>query len=779
MKDISEPITHDEFPASPKPDKPLNQQPEWRMNDSSKMLELVQSAEKSTARRDFMEVCAEVDDMYERRPPDDPHALNADGLAWTTNVDWGGTEFGIDSAIAPEFNLLHMPDTYIKLETNYKGYDLLNQKRTVEREDRRMLDEWEEWIPELGKMLLHRKKYGLGIFYFRDPRSWHFQTLHPANLLTDSPYVNPARWSWFAIPTKFDIPELMRKLDSEDPEEDEKGFAKKDGWNRRNIRNAILAHSQENGSEINKQWFNDAETWRHEYLTYDLYWGYKNNLSIPGYIVYVKEYDGKVSEYLLTNRNDIGFLFRRPKKQSLDCMSKSLCMFPENCAQTVFREIRGYGIKNMSFFDAENQMNNRMLDSAFLSSSLLLQGGTPDDLYQQQEVVFGPYTMLPGNLQIAASQMPNTAQQLLPMMQHLQSMRLNAAQATGGEGYGHGPDRETAKAATIRFQQGQRLQNYSINFLYKLAEKFHRARFARYMGGKMIESDPGYEERKIAIDRMMIKGVTEEFLSSIDLKSTAIARIFGDGDPARLFTDLMDLMPSIGAMTEDGKAEFFRDAAHAKVGHDRAVAYFGDKMQDPALMHAKSKAQLENGHLETSDARIDASGDDNHLVHAGEHVQFLESKVAAMQQGAGTPEQIFETLSRAMAHIGFNEDGQPVGGHIMPLFQDPAGEGAAQDISRRMADLVNLRRQIGQQLEAQRASQQEKQLQDLKQPLEEQAKAAKVQQQMAIDARKAEIEIAAMEKRAEFEERQHRLKLEMLEEQLFNERLKDADKDAA
>lgn len=295
----------------------------------------------------------------------------------------------------------------------------------------------------------------------------------------------------------------------------------------------------------------------------------------------------------------------------------------------------------------------------------------------------------------------------------------------------------------------------------------------------MIESDPGYKEKKIAIDRMMVKGVTEDFLKSIDLKSTAVCRIMGDGDPAKLFADMMDLLPMMGGMTEGGKKEFQRDAAHAKAGHDRAVAYFGDTMQDPALMNSRSKAQLENGHFESSDARIDPSGDDNHLVHAGEHVQFLEGKVAAMQQGAGSPEEIFQTISRAMAHIGFNEESQPVGGHIAALFQDPAGDAAAKDITRRMTDLVNLRRQIGQQLEAQRASQQQKQLQDLKQPMEEQAKALKVQQQMEIERQKAEIEIARMQKQAESEERLQELKIQLMEEQLANELVKGQKPDKA
>jgi hypothetical protein len=754
-----------DFPLLPQPGKPISEQPKGRMGDSQKLLELVRSADRAESRLRFLDVCAEVDDMYDRRPPDDPAALRMDGLGWTNNVDWGGMEFGIDAAIAPEFNLLHDPETYVKLETIYQGYDHSQQKRTVEEEDKRMLDEWEEWVPELGKMLIQRKKYGLGIFYFRNCRSWQFQALHPGNLITTEPSINPNTWSWCAIHTDFRVDDLLQRMSGADSANDEFG---KDGWNPAAIRRALIMHDRKDRKgawNMVNQWFYDAEKWRNEYLSNDLYWSYVNDMSIPGYIVYVKEFDGTVTEYLLTKNDKVGFLFRSPDKQRLTQMSDAFCMFPERCGQTLLREVRGYGIKNLAFLDAENQMNNRLLDAAYLSSSLFVRGGTADDLYNQQEMMIGPITLVPNNLEIQASQMPNTAQALVPITEHLTRLRENAAMATGGEGYGHGPDRETAKAATIRFQQGQRMQNYQVNLLYRCAQKFHRERFKRAYSNKMISRDAGYEEAKEALDRMEIKGVTKEFLASIDFKSTQVARLMGDGDPAKLYADLTELSAFMGLMTEGGKQELLRDMIHAKAGHDRAIAYVGDKATEPTTVRNKAQAQLENGHFESSDARVDPAGDDNHAIHVSEHTSFLEAKVQAMQQSGENPAEIFKTISRSIAHIGMNEDGQVIGGHLGALAQDPTQQEMFQDAVRRLTELVNLRRQIGQQVEAQQQAQAEQELQNLKQPMEEQAKAAKVQAEMQIAAEKARIEIAMKEAEAEFKEREQQLKLELLEAQ--------------
>ena len=757
-----------DFPLAPDPDASMKEQPEWRMGNYSRLLELVVSADHSDSRRRFLDVCAEVDDMYDRKPPDDDQALLMDGLGWTNNVDWGGMEFGIDSAIAPEFNLLHMPETYVKLETVYQGLAASDQKRTVEIEDKRMLDEWDDWIPELGKMLFHRKKYGLGLFYFREPRSWQFQALHPGNLLTSSPHINPSKWSWCAIHTEFDIPDLMGKLYNEGKNTDEDGFSD-DGWNRESIKRALKAHKKQGrGFDIVQQFFNDAERWRHEYLADDLYWSHVNDMTIPGYIVYVREFDGTVTEYLMTRKERVGFLYRSSKKKRLKQMSDAFSMWPQHPWQNQFREVRGYGIKNLAFFDAENNLNNRLLDSSYLSSSLFVEGGTPDDLYNQQEMLVGPITMMPSNLTIAASQMPNPAQALVPVTEHLTRLRMNAGQATGGGGYGSAPDRETAKAATLRFQQGQRMQNFDVRFLYKLAEKFHRIRFGRYMApGNMISRDSGYKEAQLAKERMALKGVTEEFMKSIDLKGTSVGTIFGDGDPAKQFADLTELMPVMGRMTENGITEFMRDMAHAKVGHDRAVAYFGDTITDPNLIANRHQAQLENGHFESADAAVEPKGDDNHLVHVGEHIQFLEAKVNAMQQGGASPEEIFKTISRAMGHLGFDEEGQVTGGHVAALLQDPVGAEPAKDFIRRMSDLVNLRRQLGQQMQAQQESAQQEQLQNLKQPMEEQAKAAKVQAEIQVNQQKAEIEIARLREEAAFQERKQDLEIELLEAKLM------------
>lgn len=752
-----------EFPARIPED--LEELPEWRMGDCAKLLGLVQSADKAPDRLNFLSVCAEVDDMYDRKPPDDANALAMDGLAWTNNVDWGGMEFGIDDAIRPEFALMHDPEVYVRIASNYNGPGAAYMRTKVEREDALMLDSWEEWIPESGKMLLQRKKYGMGILYFRHPRSWQCQALHPGNLLTSSKSINPGRWEWAAIHTEFDMTDLLRKLSKKQKSEDDEydGFGK-DGWHQGNIRKAIQSYQKENSS-LSKILHRDAEEWRSEVLANDLH--YSKDLAITGYIVYVKEFDGKVTEYLICDREDIGFLYRSPKAQRLRQMSSAFIMFPGQVGQNLFREIRGYGIKNLPLFDAENNNLNRALDQNWIANSTLLEGGSSDDLYRQSEMVVGAFTMLPPGLQIAANQFPDTTDKLLAVAEYFQRRRDGVKGVTGGGmGGEQAPDRESAKAATFRQHNNQQGQSYNAAFFKLACKKFHRERFRRYMGGTMVESDLGHEEAQKVKVKLLGMGVSQEFLDSLDLDATEAATIFGDGDAANLFASLMEMLPFVPSMTAEGRAAFYHDLANAKVGVERSRTYFGDMLPDPTEQRNKVQAQLENGHFESSDARLDVGGDDNHLVHLNEHVGFLEAKAQAMQEGQLSPEEFYKTLSRALPHLGLNADGQPEGGHIAPLLQDQTLLGLSEGLIQRLMPLVNLRRQVEQQLQAQQQAEQEQQIQEMQMPLEEQAKAAKVQSEMLIAEQKAALEIQKLRAEIEHMKAKARLEIEILESKM-------------
>ena len=103
-----------------------------RASDPVKVLSLIQAQEKKQAGR--LEIYRAVEAAYDRVPPDDDSALDADKLGWTANIDWGGMESGVDEGAEIDYNLATPPDTYVRLLSGMEQMaDLLS---VVEQEDK-------------------------------------------------------------------------------------------------------------------------------------------------------------------------------------------------------------------------------------------------------------------------------------------------------------------------------------------------------------------------------------------------------------------------------------------------------------------------------------------------------------------------------------------------------------------------------------------------------------------------------------------------------------------
>lgn len=314
----------------------------------------------------------------------------------------------------------------------------------------------------------------------------------------------------------------------------------------------------------------------------------------------------------------------------------------------------------------------------------------------------------------------------------------------------------------MRYQEGSRLQSFDFNYLYTLATPFHRNRVRRSYGpSRMVEGDRGYKEARRALEKMVAKGLTPDFLMQIDYDATEVKRMFGDGDPVKAYMDMMDLQPFVGMFSPEGKRAYLQRLIHVKHGREAANEYLGGPSAGQYEREQKHKAQLENAALETSDSAIDAEGDP--FIHMSEHTQLTQAKVQmAYQQFGDSPgdwpkeeaQKVFELISRGMAHVGFNEDAQIAGGHIAALLEDPTqGEQAAQQFQQSWAGFANLRRQIGQSL-SERAQSEQQKVEDQKRiPVEDMAKAQKIQTEAQMKAQMMQADL------------QHKLAMNELEKQ--------------
>lgn len=707
-----------------------------RVIDAKGVRSLISAGAKNLEHR--MEQYRMVEDAYDRIPPDTDEQLRADGLGWAANVDWGGMEASIDSAVSPFVNLLTEPEPFVKFSSTADIPNLHHALSELAKADAEMLKDWPEWIYEAQKMVHNRVAHGLGIFYWPQPHGWHFQSLHPGNLIVPPKAgLNPERWPWFAIVTEFEVPDLMAKLS-------DKEVAMDQGWNVPAVREAIEKYRLGIGNRwpVNL----DVDQAVHGFSHGSNMGVFDESMTIKGFIFYVRETDGTVSEHWLTNQDEVGFLYERKKRQSR--MSRVISIFPHGLGSGYLSKVRGHGIKSLPYHDLENRAFNHSIDVTFLSSNLMLRGNG-QDLHRLPEMVFGPVTLIPDDLTLEQQSFGNPAGGLVQLYREMNAMRAGRNQVFGGNvDVSPNVDR-TASGARMRYQEQTGIRNHDVARFYLQARMFHRTRWERIVDAEASESDPGMAEALEMLQRAVDRGCPPEAIMGI--YRVNVATVFGAGDPVNQFLAMMDVKELYGQLTPTGRKVYARTALNARLGDpdlvDQLVGKVDSLMDETDSRH-RQIAQGENADFQSSDVRIDAAETDNHLIHCGEHTVFAEDTLGQLAEGVISEEDAFRTVSRVQAHIG---------PHLEMVASDPLSQAEAKDLQRRWADIVNTLRQLAQKLEAKRQRQQQEQLEELRNPrpsVKDQEIALTEELKRQSIVRETDAKIAIMERESGLRQRQ-------------------------
>jgi hypothetical protein len=687
--------------AAPTPVAPERQRKN-RASNAEKVLAMITSRFNDRDFQKRVKLARLVEDAFDRIPPDSEADLDADGLGWCANVDWGGMAAGISDGVETDYNLATQPETYVRMIGASQQGRVVEPMRILEQLDKEMLDDWSEWLPELEMMIHNRRALGLGVFHFSKPNSWHFKSLHPCNLiLPKRAKLNPETWAWCALKTEFEITDLLARLG-------DKEVSAKSGWKVAGVEKAIEEFAQNGGRELIASINNDPEGFIYDLSSDDLHFGHENGVSIEGWIFYVKEWDGSVSEHLLVNKADIGFIYSGIGRHKR--MGDIIALFPLSLGQGHIERIRGYGLQMLPFHDLENQVMNHAVDVTTIASGLILNGGSGDDYKRLREEVFinGPIMTLPEGMTMAQQSFGNPTPGLLGLRREFERMGNFRNRAFGGAETGSRNQEESATAARLRWQDANSVRTYEIARFYKQLGTFHSIRVMRYLRGGMTEADPGGAELKVMITEAGLQGVTSEDVAGI--RRVVARTIFGDGDPNNQFLALMDLKEFFPKLPPSGQRLFMRMAFIARL---RDVDLVNEAMgpetggQDRELSFQRWHAAVENDVFEGSDTRVDPMETDNHLIHAGEHTVYVEEVVARLDRGEITEDVALPRILRADAHTS---------PHLAALAADPFAQFEAKDMMRRWADVRNRARQIAQILERKQEEERNRQMEELRNP---------------------------------------------------------------
>lgn len=730
---MAEADSHNAFVGDLRPPEPRANQPS-RVVDANRARSLIDRGRKDLEHR--LEQYRAIADAYDRVPPDTSDQLRADGLGWAANVDWGGMEGGIDEACSPLVNLMTEPETFVKFFTRAKVPGVSDGLAALARADAEMLRDWPEWDYEAQLMVHHRVSYGLGVFHWPTPHGWHFRALHPGNLITpERAPLNPERWTWAAIVTEFEIADLVAKL--ADPE-----AASSQGWNLTAVREAIRKYREGEGNRWPPN--QDIDSVVHGFQQGSAWGLLDDTATIKGYVLYVREHDGRVSEHWLTGQEGVAFLYERKRKHHR--MSHLLAIFPHGLGDGFLNRVRGYGLKMLPYHDLENRTLNHTIDVTWLSSNLMLKGGQ-DYHNRLPEMVIGPVTMVPDDMEIAQVSFSNPAAGLVQLQREMAAKKAGRNKVFGGEVDVSPNVDQTASGARMRYQEQTSLRDHDVVRFYRQLTAFHWTRWLRVVDPDAGESDPGWQEAMEMRLVAMFNGCHPAIIEGIH--KVRAQTIFGDGDPVNQFLAMMDVMPFLGSMSAQGRRTFAKRALTARLRDaDLAEELLGDPGIDDIDTRQRQIAQGENADFQTSDVRIQVAGTDHHIIHAGEHAVFAEDTMAQLNEGLITEEQGYQALSRAREHVL---------GHLEMIATDELAQDIYKDQVRRWSNVENRLRQLGQHLEAKRAAEREQQLEELRNPRPsvkdlEAAATEEVKRQNLIRETDAKIAIAQKEADARIEQ---------------------------
>lgn len=675
-----------------------------------------------------------IQSMLDGEPPYSPQQLKSLGQGYRANLNFGESAAALETALSAYSDLVNSVDRLASVKTSEGDpAQRVEWESIIAEEFHRTITDWDEFFYK-QQMLSHQFiSQGVGVAYFEDNRNWKWSVCGLKDFKV--PRGTPACDTKVEIATierHYLVGELYQFI--ENPK-----IATELGWNVEETRRAILL-STDNGTSSNSR---DWERLQEELKNNDLMYSHARSKVVRCIHYFVKEFDGTISHYIATRAGDSDdFLFQKPSR--FKHANEAFVLFSYGIGTNgLLHSVRGLGYKLFPFIQLSNRMRNAIVDGAMLSSALMIQPATGEDVSNLSLMYNGPLSILPPGINVVDKTMPNLAGNVLPIVRDLEVVRQNNTGTYNPKQVMPDGDARTATEVQAQLAQQSILSAQAMNLYYIPFQKLLTEQFRRLATVKYRSDEPGGEEAIAFRKRIEARGVPWKAVEKV-YRIQAV-RAIGAGSPgARMlaFNEFMAIMPRFD---EVGQRNLIRDRVAARVGYDQVDRYIPKGEIERIPIDAKI-AELENGTMQGGRG-VSVNPGENHAVHVKVHLEDAARFLQALQQNQVDPKLAMSYLQVQYPHST---------AHAEQLALDPSRSqevGMAREILNQMREAVE---NIGKQLAAQakreaqaRASQQggqvdpktqlaiqkaqvDSQIKLQQSQLDQRLKAADVQQKMAI-----------------------------------------------
>jgi len=682
--------------------------------------------------------------LMDGNPPWNSQRLVDLGQGHRANFNLRESEGIVEAAKTPYYDLVFEVPFFAKITFNLDGADpnlLLQWSDIISEEYNETLLAWDGFDQNIQLHQWQMIVNGVGPIFWPHYIGWHCEAVKCRKVLVpQETRANVEELEMAAVLHSYRADELdqfIKKGGTYEPDGD--------GWNIPLCKQAIIDSAFR---EMRQEWgIENYDLYQRAIRTGDLFYGIHRSDRIYVASLFIKEFGGKVSHYMITDSilgnnmreygdtlaEEVGYLFKRRNKY--ESFAQVLCPFFFDVGNDgTWHAVKGLGPKIYDFCDVSNRTFCQMLDGAVIGSGITLEAQDANAIEETQVALVGGATVVSPGYKVVQTRIAESLNGAMAMRNEL----LNVMQSNTGayrQRLGEDQPQPTYGQEQLLTQAEQLLNKGATNRYYNNLDKFHRETLRRLLDRAQNPSIPGGQDAMNFVMRCVIRGIPEEVLTFKRIKKVVSTRSLGYGSPQLRDITTRELVTLIPYMDEVSRNHALRARAASLPGIGmQSVDAFFPPIEKAGVPNAHtSLAVLENNALRTPGGKALVEPNQNHSIHFDTHMQD------AMQH---TQEQ--DAPMNKLAHM--EQAGPHMAQHLQAIQGDPTRKQEVKAKQKQLDQLGKftdqLRQQIGESMQADEGQQPQGPPQLPEGVIEMAPKMAKVKGDLELKARKQQADLA-------------------------------------
>lgn len=584
-----------------------------------------------------------IQGLMDGNPPWNSQLLSDIGQGHRANFNLRESEGIVEAAKTPYYDLVFEVASFASIKFNVEGAEPhvvegWNDIATEEYND--LLSGWDGYDHQIQLHQWQMVVNGVGPLFWPHYIGWHSEATKARKVLVPQE-------------TKANVDELELVVVLHSYRADElEGFIKKggtreptgDGWNIPLCEQAIV----DSAMREMRQTFGteNYDLYQRAIRTGDLFYGIHRSNRIYVASVFIKEFGGKVSHYMVTDQNigretyentdeEVGYLFKRRNK--FDSFANVICpFFFDSGPDGTWHAVKGLGPKIYDFCDVSNRTFCQMLDGSVIGSGITLESQDANAIEETQIALVGGAAVVSPGYKVVQTRIAESLEGAMAMRRELHgTLQANTGSYRQRTEEGR-PEPTLGQAELVQQQQGM-LTKGATNRYYSNLDKWHRETLRRVLDPAQSPSIPGGKEALAFKAHCILRGIPPQILDFRNVKRVISTRSIGYGSPQLRDIATRELIGLIPYMDEVSRNHALRARAASLPGIGmHSVDSFFPPIEKSGVPNAHAAlAVLENNALRTQGGKALVEPMQNHSIHFDVH---MKDAMEHAQAAGGGPE---------------------------------------------------------------------------------------------------------------------------------------------